>query len=344
MPVSPHKADPMPRTARGPKIQMALAFFAIYVLWGCTFLAIRIAVEHIPPLQAAGIRFFIAGAVLCVWARWRSAPKPTLAESGRSRHLDVSGHLQRTFLGRAADSVGGGSRPGGHASDLDGFARSLCVSPGASELAAICRHWPRLFGDCAPHLQQPERQTGTGPLPCHSRRRDVLGAWLGVIALDSIASVEKPDGRKRNADWRHCAPDLFPASGRTTNFWQNSFPSVAGVSVFGGGGLSAGLYGVCMAARTGACHTGLHARLCKPGGGASAGSLAGRRADRMAHLRRQRSHSRQCRGDFAEQAVPEMINRRRSRSHRRWQRVLQQHVLKYRWCVPGGTCRACPGS
>src|SRR5579883_1316583 len=64
MPVSPHKADPMPRTARGPKIQMALAFFAIYVLWGCTFLAIRIAVEHIPPLQAAGIRFFIAGAVL----------------------------------------------------------------------------------------------------------------------------------------------------------------------------------------------------------------------------------------------------------------------------------------
>lgn len=80
----------MPRTARGPKIQMALAFFAIYVLWGCTFLAIRIAVEHIPPLQAAGIRFFIAGAVLCVWARWRSAPKPTLAEW---RNLAVLGIL-----------------------------------------------------------------------------------------------------------------------------------------------------------------------------------------------------------------------------------------------------------
>jgi drug/metabolite transporter (DMT)-like permease len=35
-----------------------------YVLWGTTFLAIRIAVEELPPLFAAGTRFFIAGVVL----------------------------------------------------------------------------------------------------------------------------------------------------------------------------------------------------------------------------------------------------------------------------------------
>ena len=43
---------------------MVLAFFAIYFLWGTTFLAIRIAVEELPPLFAAGARFFIAGILL----------------------------------------------------------------------------------------------------------------------------------------------------------------------------------------------------------------------------------------------------------------------------------------
>lgn len=43
---------------------MLLAFFAIYFLWGTTFLAIRIAVEELPPLFAAGARFFTAGVVL----------------------------------------------------------------------------------------------------------------------------------------------------------------------------------------------------------------------------------------------------------------------------------------
>ncbi len=51
-------------TAGSFKIRMMLAFFAIYFLWGTTFLAIRIAVEELPPLFAAGARFFIAGVVL----------------------------------------------------------------------------------------------------------------------------------------------------------------------------------------------------------------------------------------------------------------------------------------
>jgi len=46
------------------RIRVLLAFFAIYVLWGTTFLAIRVAVEELPPLFAAGTRFFIAGVVL----------------------------------------------------------------------------------------------------------------------------------------------------------------------------------------------------------------------------------------------------------------------------------------
>jgi drug/metabolite transporter (DMT)-like permease len=44
------------------------AFFAIYVVWGSTYLAIRFAVESIPPLVTAGIRHTTAGLVLLAWA------------------------------------------------------------------------------------------------------------------------------------------------------------------------------------------------------------------------------------------------------------------------------------
>ena len=50
-------------------VRLLLAFFAIYVVWGSTYLAIREAVATIPPLLTAGVRHLVAGAVLYVWAR-----------------------------------------------------------------------------------------------------------------------------------------------------------------------------------------------------------------------------------------------------------------------------------
>ena len=41
-----------------------LAFAAIYLLWGATFLAIRVAVVELPPFLTAGVRFLVAGALL----------------------------------------------------------------------------------------------------------------------------------------------------------------------------------------------------------------------------------------------------------------------------------------
>lgn len=46
--------------------RLVLAFFAIYVIWGSTFLAIRTAVLLVPPWFCAGIRFFTAGTILFV--------------------------------------------------------------------------------------------------------------------------------------------------------------------------------------------------------------------------------------------------------------------------------------
>ena len=54
-------------------VRMLLAFFAIYVVWGSTYFAIRVAVETIPPLATAGVRHLVAGVVLYAWARaWRA--------------------------------------------------------------------------------------------------------------------------------------------------------------------------------------------------------------------------------------------------------------------------------
>ena len=61
---------------RAHQLKLALAFAAIYLVWGSTYLAIRYAVETIPPLVAAGIRHTFAGGILLAWAYARGV-RPT---------------------------------------------------------------------------------------------------------------------------------------------------------------------------------------------------------------------------------------------------------------------------
>jgi drug/metabolite transporter (DMT)-like permease len=63
-------------------LRVVLAFTAIYVLWGSTYLAIRIAVLQVPPLFAAGARFFFAGTLLYVVMRLWGRPRPAGREWG----------------------------------------------------------------------------------------------------------------------------------------------------------------------------------------------------------------------------------------------------------------------
>lgn len=57
-------------------LKLAAAFAAVYIIWGSTYLAIRIAIETMPPFAMAGLRFIIAGALLYGWQRMRGAPAP----------------------------------------------------------------------------------------------------------------------------------------------------------------------------------------------------------------------------------------------------------------------------
>jgi drug/metabolite transporter (DMT)-like permease len=56
------------------------AYAATWVVWGSTYLAIRVGVESIPPLLMAGVRSVLAGAVLFAWARLRGDRPPTAAQ------------------------------------------------------------------------------------------------------------------------------------------------------------------------------------------------------------------------------------------------------------------------
>ena len=57
-----------------------LCFAILYLVWGSTYLAIRIAVETLPPFLLAGTRFVLAGSVLLLWARGRGSTWPTARE------------------------------------------------------------------------------------------------------------------------------------------------------------------------------------------------------------------------------------------------------------------------
>ncbi|HEY8714830.1 MAG TPA: EamA family transporter [Candidatus Acidoferrum sp.] len=61
------------------RLLVIFCFFAIYVIWGSTYLAIRYAVATIPPLYAAGIRHLTSGTVLLLWC-FAKKVRPTAAQ------------------------------------------------------------------------------------------------------------------------------------------------------------------------------------------------------------------------------------------------------------------------
>jgi drug/metabolite transporter (DMT)-like permease len=58
------------------RVKVAIAFASLYLIWGSTYIAIRFAIETLPPFLMAGFRFMVAGAALYGWARWTGAKRP----------------------------------------------------------------------------------------------------------------------------------------------------------------------------------------------------------------------------------------------------------------------------
>ncbi len=69
---------PKPKAKR-PLVWVPLAFVAVYILWGSTYIGIRIAIESFPPLAMAAVRHSLVGLILYPILRWKTGIRPTLA-------------------------------------------------------------------------------------------------------------------------------------------------------------------------------------------------------------------------------------------------------------------------
>ena len=96
-------------------IKITLAFAVIYIVWGTTFLAIRFALESIPPFLMAGIRFTVAGMLLLAWVYFRNPVKIKL------EHLKLP-----AITGLLMIFIGHGSLAWAEQFITSGFAALLC--------------------------------------------------------------------------------------------------------------------------------------------------------------------------------------------------------------------------
>jgi drug/metabolite transporter (DMT)-like permease len=108
--------------------RLALALATVYVIWGSTYLAIRVAVETLPPFLMAGARFMVAGALLLAFA---------------IRRGDVRGDRVGWRQWRAAAIVGGLLLLGGNGGVV--WAEQRVASGVAALIVATVPIWMALF-------------------------------------------------------------------------------------------------------------------------------------------------------------------------------------------------------
>lgn len=88
----------MQLSVRPERFRLLLAFFLIYFIWGSTYLAIRFAIETMPPFLMAGTRFFAAGLLMLGFLRLKGVANP---DRWQWLHLGVIG----TFLFLGANGL-----------------------------------------------------------------------------------------------------------------------------------------------------------------------------------------------------------------------------------------------
>jgi drug/metabolite transporter (DMT)-like permease len=152
--------------------QLLAAFGAIYVVWGSTYLAIRYAVETIPPFLMAGTRAVAAGSLLYAFARWRGAAAPTRREW---RDAAIAGGLMLT--------IGNGGVT---------WAEKFIPSGVTALLVALVPLWMVLLEWLRPHGVRPKPQVLVGLAVgfagvallagSHTRGVSSVHTW-GVVAL-----------------------------------------------------------------------------------------------------------------------------------------------------------------
>lgn len=152
------------KTPPRPPLWLVLAaFLAVYLVWGSTYLGIRLAIDSMPPLLMAGARALVAGLILYGIMRWRGVPRPRMAH-----------WRDATIIGAALLLVGNGGVS---------WAQQTVPSSIAALMVAAVPLWMLLIDWLRPQGQRPGTATFAGL---------VLGfGGVALIVLGKHGGVER---------------------------------------------------------------------------------------------------------------------------------------------------------
>lgn len=139
-----------------------LALLTVYVIWSSTYYAIRVAVAHVPPLVAGGLRYVIAGIVMLGIARWQGLVIP-----------DRRAWLRALGVGILLFVVG------------NGFVSVAAQELGSGVIAVVCGMMPLWGAVLGPMFGVP------------ASRREWAGLVLGFLGVAVLAT----GGELRAAPW-----------------------------------------------------------------------------------------------------------------------------------------------
>jgi drug/metabolite transporter (DMT)-like permease len=108
---------------RASRAAIAANFAAVYVVWGSTYLAIRYAIETLPPFLMAGTRFLVAGALLLLWTT-----RPGARRDAGVAQLTPSQIVWATIVGALLLCFGNGAVVWGERSVPSGIVSLLVAS------------------------------------------------------------------------------------------------------------------------------------------------------------------------------------------------------------------------
>jgi hypothetical protein len=74
-------------------LKVLLAFAAIYLIWGSTYLALRIGVETVPPFFLSALRFTFAGVLLYIWCLWKGEEQPDFSSLKKMQYAEFLCYL-----------------------------------------------------------------------------------------------------------------------------------------------------------------------------------------------------------------------------------------------------------
>lgn len=154
----------MSSPSHAPRSQLIAAFAAVYLVWGSTYLAIRVAVETIPPFFMASARFAVSGALLYGFLWLTKKIRPT-AKQWRDNTI-VGGFLM----------LGGNGLVAWAEQTVPSGLATLLVSAGP--FAVVLLEW-------AIHAADPAKKRGARP---------TLPVWVGLgLGFAGLALLVGPD-------------------------------------------------------------------------------------------------------------------------------------------------------